>query len=83
MTNTQDDKAKLNSQYRTLMILWMAFLWMFAIYYFLPVFIGGPQEPNKQLLIVFNVMSPLLVLVSFFVKRKFLARSVEAHDVNS
>ena len=80
MTNTQDDPAKLNSQYRTLLILWMAFLWMFAIYYFLPVFIGGHQEPNNQLLIVFNVISPLLVVVSFFVKRKFLARSVAARD---
>ena len=80
MTSTEDDQTRLNSQYRTLLILWMAFLMMFVIYYFLPVFIARPQEPNNQLLIVFNVMSPLLVVVSFFVKRNFLARSVAAHD---
>ena len=81
MTDIQDDQARLNSQYRTMLILWMAFLMMFVIYYFLPVFIAGHQEPINQLLIVFNVMSPLLVVVSFFVKRRFLARSVAAQDV--
>ena len=80
MTDIQDDQTKLNSQYRTMLILWLAFLSMFVIYYFLPVLIGGHQEPENRLLtIVLNVMSPLVVAISFFVKRKFLARSVAAH----
>ena len=81
MANAQDEQAKLNAQYRTLLILWIAFLWMFAVYYFLPAFIGGRQEPIKQLLIAFNVMSPLLVVTSFFAKRKFLAQSVATQDL--
>lgn len=81
MPTAQDEQTKLNAQYRTLLILWAAFLMMFVIYYFLPVFIGVPHEPINQLLIVFNVMSPLLVVASFFAKRVFLARSVATHDV--
>jgi hypothetical protein len=81
MVTNQDIKTKLDSQYRTLLILWLAFLSMFAIYYFLPVAIGWhPAQENRVLLLVFNVLSPLLVVSSFFVKRKFLARSVEAQD---
>lgn len=82
-TNLSDQgKAKLDSQYRTLLVLWMGFLSMFVIYYFLPVAIGlHPTQENRVLTIVFNVMSPLLVAISFFVKRNFLSRSVATQDV--
>ena len=81
MSTNQDIKTKLDSQYRTLLILWLAFLSMFVIYYFLPVAMGWhPAQENRVLLIVFNVLSPLLVVSSFLVKRKLLARSVETQD---
>jgi hypothetical protein len=81
-TNLNDQgKAKLDAQYRTLLVLWMAFLSMFVLYYFLPVAIGQhPITENRVLTIFFNVVSPLLVAISFFVKRNFLARSVAAQD---
>ena len=81
MVTNQDIKAKLDSQYRTMLVIWLMFLSMFVIYYFLPVVIGWRQTPVNQLLLVFNVLSPLLVVSSFFVKRRFLARSVAAQDV--
>jgi hypothetical protein len=80
MSTNQNGQAKLDSQYRTMLILWMAFLTMFVIYYFLPVAIGRYESPDKLLLIIFNVMSPLLVVSSFFVKKNFLSRSVAAQD---
>ena len=82
MSTSQSDQAKLDLQYRTLLILWVGFLAMFLIYYFLPAVIPWQQEPANELFrIIFNVMSPLLVAISFFVKRRFLARSVEAQDI--
>lgn len=81
MSTNQPDQARLDSQHRMLLILWIGFLSMFVIYYFLPVAIGwSPQPEDKLFLIVFNVMSPLFVAVSFFVKKKFLARSVTTQD---
>jgi hypothetical protein len=81
MATNQDVKTKLDAQYRTLLILWMAFLSMFVVYYFLLVAIGWhATQENRQLTIFFNVLSPLLVAVSFVVKRKFLSRSVETQD---
>jgi hypothetical protein len=81
MVTNQDIKAKLDAQYRILLILWLAFLSMFVIYYFLPLAVGShQQQENRPLTIVLNVLSPLLVLISFFAKRSFLSRSVETQD---
>jgi len=82
MSTNQPDQAKLDLQYRTLLILWVGFLSMFLVYYFLPAVIPWQQQPeNGSLRIIFNIMSPLLVAISFVVKRHFLARSVVAQDV--
>ena len=81
MTTNQGDPAKLDSQYRTMLILWLAFLSTIVIYLFLSFVLPRHDEPPNQLLLVFNIMSPLLVAVSFGVKRKFLSRSVETQDV--
>lgn len=82
MTNNQNDPAKLNSQYRTMLILWMAFLSTIGIYLFLSLVLPRTDEPpNRLLLVILNVMSALLVAVSFVVKGRLLARSVDAQDV--
>ncbi|MGH9875535.1 MAG: hypothetical protein ACRD9S_24020 [Pyrinomonadaceae bacterium] len=82
MSTTQPDQAKLDLQYRTQLILWVGFLSMFFVYYFLPAVIPWQRQPENQTLrIIFNVMSPLLVATSFFVKWRFLSRSVAAQDV--
>ncbi|HEV7681231.1 MAG TPA: hypothetical protein VGO68_03850 [Pyrinomonadaceae bacterium] len=82
MSTNQTDQGRFEAQYRTLLVLWFAFLSMFIIYYFLPVAIGSRQQPeDKTLLIVFNVISPLFVAVSFFVKKSFFARAVATQDM--
>jgi hypothetical protein len=80
VSTNQNDETKLDLQYRTLLILWLAFLMMFIVYYFLPLAIGQATEPEKRPLLVFNIISPLLVVISFFVKRKFLSRSAATQD---
>ncbi len=82
MTSNQNDPAKLESQYRTMLVLWMAFLSTIVIYLFLSFVLPRQEEPPVRiLLLVLNVMSPLLVFVSFVVKRSFLSRSIDAQDV--
>lgn len=81
MSTNQDGQAKLDTQYRTMLILWLAFLSMFAMYYFLPVMIGSSQgSENRLLMIVLRAVSILLVAGSFLVKRQFLSRSIAAQD---
>lgn len=83
MSSTQPDQAKLELRYRTLLILWVGFFSMFLVYYFLPAIIPWQQQPeNQQLRIIFNIVSPLLVAISFFIKKIFLSRSVEAQEVS-
>ena len=81
MSTNQSVQAKLDLQYRTLLILWVGFLMMFVVYYFLPFAIGPrPGAENRVMTIAFIVLSPLLVLISFLVKRRFLSRSVATQN---
>jgi Na+/melibiose symporter-like transporter len=82
MTNNQNDPAKLDSQYRTMLILWAGFLFTIVIYLFLSFVLSRHEQPaNRALTIIFNATSAFLVALSFVAKRKFLSRSVEAQDV--
>jgi hypothetical protein len=80
--NSPVDPAKLDSQYRTMLILWFAFLSSIGIHVFLSFVLQRQEGPENRLLaIVFYGLSVFLVGVSFVIKKKFLARSVAAQDV--
>lgn len=82
MSSNQNDQAKLDLQYRTMLILWFAFLSTIVIYLFLSIVIPRQEAPENRLLtIVFSAISAFLVVVSFAVKKKFLSRSVETQEV--
>lgn len=82
MTNNQNDSAKVDSQHRAMLILWIAFLSTIVIYLFLSFVLPRHAEPaDGMLTLTFNVMSAGLVAVSFVVKRRLLSRSVDVQDV--
>jgi hypothetical protein len=82
MSSSQSDQAKLDSQYRTMLILWFAFLSTIVIYLFLSLVIPRQEAPENRLLtVVFSAISAFLVVVSFVVKKNFLSRAEEAQEV--
>jgi heme/copper-type cytochrome/quinol oxidase subunit 4 len=82
MSSSQSDQTKLDSQYRTMLILWFAFLSTIVIYLFLSLVIPRQEAPENRLLtIVFSAFSAFLVVVSFVVKKKFLSRAEETQEV--
>jgi hypothetical protein len=80
--SNQNDQAKLDLHYRTMLILWFALLSTIVIYLFLS-FVVPRQEglENRLLTIVFSALSVLLVAVSFAVKKKFFSRAEETQEV--
>jgi len=77
----------LNKRYQTMLTLWFALLMSVVIYFVFLQFAAPPiatpsENPRNSLLIVaITALGMMLVLVSFFVKRKMLQRSVEKQDV--
>ncbi len=78
----------LDKRYQTLVILWAALLLSIGSFFLFSVFIAPeignePRNPPSSLLIVaLTALGVFLVIVSFAVKQKLLARSVEKQDVN-
>jgi hypothetical protein len=82
MANRENGQAKVDAQYRTMLILWFAFLSTIVMYFVISLVVPRPEEAeNRMLTLVFSAMSAFLVVVSFVVKRKFLSRSVDEHQV--
>jgi hypothetical protein len=85
--------AKTNDvRYRIMLILWCAQLMSIGFLFFLSLFLG-PQvdteisnepgsQPSPVLIGALTAMGILLVILSFAVKRKFLALSVEKQSVD-
>ncbi|MFN2491398.1 MAG: hypothetical protein ABR501_00760 [Pyrinomonadaceae bacterium] len=78
MSSKEPNQNDLDRQYRTMMVLWLAFLSTIGVYLFLS-FVLPPHEgtAGKLLPIVFSAASAFLVVVSFAVKQTFLSRSVD------
>jgi hypothetical protein len=78
----------LDKRYQTLVVLWAALLLSIGSFFLFSVFIAPeignePRNPPSSLLIVaLTALGVFLVIVSFAVKQKLLARSVEKQDVN-
>lgn len=90
--NVQKNQAgqiepNLDKRYQTLVVLWLGLLFSIGMYFLFSLFAaadtnGQPGNPlNSPLVVTFMVLGFLLVMISFLVKRKLLARSVEKQDV--
>ena len=79
-------EVDLNKRYQTMLTLWFALLMSVVMYFvFLqfaaPAFANAENPPNSLLIVVITALGAVFVLVSFFVKRKLLERSVEKQDI--
>lgn len=81
-----------DARYRIMLILWCAQLMSIGFLFFLSLFLG-PQagteisnrpgrQPSPILIGALTAMGTLLVILSFAVKRKFLAQSVEKQSLD-
>ena len=82
MKPTDTGQLDIDMRYRTLLILWfaicMSVLMFLAIIHFSPVVAGE----NRQLTLVLNSLSVVPVALSFLLKQRALAKSVEAQRVD-
>ena len=82
MTNGENGQANVDAQYRTMLILWFAFLSTIVMYFVISLVVPRPEAAeNRMLTLVLSAMSAFLVVVSFVVKRKFLSRSVDEQQI--
>jgi hypothetical protein len=76
------DQSDINARYRTLLILWLAIcmsvLMLPAVTNFVPV----TAAENRMLTLVLNGLGIFPVALSFLLKRKALAKSVEAQRLD-
>lgn len=78
----------LDKRYQTLVVLWFALLMSIGMYFLFSVFVAPevgnePRNPPSSLLILMlTALATLLVILSFAVKNKFLARSIEKQDIS-
>ena len=80
--NRPNTGVNVDAQYRTMLILWFAFLMSIVMYFILSLFMPRPQETeNRMLTILLSAFSAFLVVVSFAVKKKFLAQAIERQQV--
>jgi hypothetical protein len=80
-------EVDLKQRYQSMLTLWFALLASVGMYFVLLTLVR-PQLANESgtpgsslLIVVFTAVAMVLVLVSFVVKAKLLAQSVERHDV--
>jgi hypothetical protein len=82
MVANESDVKKIDGQYRTLLVLWIAFLPTIAFYFVLTMLQPNREQlENRVLSLVFSAISAFLVVVSFPVKKTFLTRSVDTQQV--
>ena len=82
MKPTETDQADINTQYRTIRVLWFAIclpiLFFLAIIYMSPVAVAE----NRQLSLVLNGIGVIPVAMSFLLKQKLLAKSIETQRLD-
>src|SRR5687767_13698419 len=80
--NSPNTEVNVDAQYRTMLILWFAFLMSIVMYFILSLVMARPEEAvSKMLTILLSAVSVFLVGVSFAVKKKFLAQAVERQQI--
>ena len=82
MRPNEPDQPNISERYRTLLTLWFAIcmsVFMFLVFiYFKPV----PANENRQLTLALNTLGLLPVALSFLLKQKVLAKSVESQRLD-
>ena len=82
MSNNPIDSAKSEAQYRTMLILWFAFLMTIVMYFVMTLVIPRQEgESNRVLTIVLSAASVAAVGASFAVRKKFFARAIEEQQM--
>ena len=82
MSNNPIDSAKSEAQYRTMLILWFAFLMTIVMYFVITLLIARQEgESNRVLTTVLSAASIAAVGSSFAVKKKFFARAIEEQQM--
>jgi hypothetical protein len=83
----QNPPLNIDARYRTMLTLWFALLVSVGMYFLVTQFWASETPdasetpPNTLLIVVLTSLGTLLVLLSFVVKRKILARSVEQQRI--
>jgi F0F1-type ATP synthase membrane subunit c/vacuolar-type H+-ATPase subunit K len=79
--NRPNTGVNIDAQYRTMLILWFAFLMSVVMYFVISLAAPQPAETgNRMLTILLSALGAFLVGVSFVVKKKFLAQAVETQQ---
>ena len=74
---TDEDQPNISERYRTLLILWFAMCMSVLIFLVVINFARVTADENRQLTLVLNSLGILPVALSFLLKRKVLAKSVQ------
>lgn len=83
-SSNQRAEANVDTRYRTMLILWFAFLSTIGMYFVISQFIQRPEvenAQNKMLTLALSAMGTFVVLISLALKRNFLKQSVEKQQV--
>jgi len=76
----QMDEARVNARYRTLLILWGAFISFVGIYFVISQVLAKPDSeaaPSRIMTFALTATGTFLTIVSFALKQKFLSRAEE------
>ena len=76
-----NQQQNLDERYRTLLTLWFALTISIGMFFIFTFIMPPKDEENPKLSLVFLVIGVLAVTASYFVKRWFLARSVNEQDI--
>ncbi len=78
-----NEPATLEPRYRTMMILWFALLCSIGMFFLFAVLMAPDfaVTENKMLTLTFFAVGTMAVIISRFVKQRFLSQAVEKQDV--
>jgi hypothetical protein len=82
MKPTETDQPNIDARYRTLLILWFAICMSVLILLVVINFTPVPAAANRQLTLVLNSGGIVPVALSFLLKQRVLAKSVETQRLD-
>ncbi len=78
-----NQQAKLDERYRTLVILWFAMFSSIGLFFLLTVLIPRSEEVVENRVLSFSLagVGTLAVIASYFIRKRFLAQSVNEQKI--